>query len=171
MFHLQASVRQQERLCLRDDRDVEEDGGISCCSLGAQSLFTHSVPSPFPFCCSHSLSHTQASGDNNKNGYAQEMIEMLKKMKASDYYLPESLGLTSECKALLHKLLHPDWTKRVKIPEIMADAWFRTDLPPDALNMNDRYIANTRSCTQSEDGEGLPRLLGWVKWRGQEQYW
>lgn len=99
------------------------------------------------------------------------MIEMLKKMKASDYYLPESLGLTSECKALLHKLLHPDWTKRVKVPEIMADAWFRTDLPPDALNMNDRYIANTRSCTQSEDGEGLPRLLGWVKWRGQEQYW
>lgn len=82
---------------------------------------------------------------------------MLKKMKASDYYLPDSLNLTPECKGLLNKLLHPDWTKRVKIPEIMADPWFRTDLPPDALNMNDRYIANTRTCTQSEDGERASR--------------
>lgn len=80
---------------------------------------------------------------------------MLKKMKAQDYYLPDSLGLTSECKSLLQKLLHPDWTKRCKIPEIMQDPWFRTDLPPDALNMNDRYIANTRACTQSEDGTCL----------------
>jgi len=33
---------------------------------------------------------------------------------------------------------------------IMADPWFRTDLPPDALHMNDKYLANTRSCPQSE---------------------
>jgi len=33
---------------------------------------------------------------------------------------------------------------------IMADPWFRTDLPPDALNMNDKYLANTRTCAQSE---------------------
>lgn len=102
----------------------------------------------------------QASGESTKNGYAQEMIEMLKKMKSSDYYLPESLGLTPECKALLHKLLHPDWTKRVKIPEIMADPWFRTDLPPDALNMNERYLANTRTCTQTEAGGCSSRRLG-----------
>jgi len=78
---------------------------------------------------------------------------MLKKMKGQEYYLPDSLGLTPECKNLLRQLLHPDWEKRVKIAGIMADPWFRTDLPPDALNMNDRYIANTRTCTQTEDGE------------------
>lgn len=100
----------------------------------------------------------QASGESTKNGYAQEMIEMLKKMKSSDYYLPESLGLTPECKALLHKLLHPDWTKRVKMPEIMADPWFRTDLPPDALNMNERYLANTRTCAQTEAGGSSVRV-------------
>ena len=77
---------------------------------------------------------------------------MLKKMKNQEYYLPDSLGLTPECKNLLRQLLHPDWERRVKVGGIMADPWFRTDLPPDALNMNDRYIANTRTCTQSEDG-------------------
>jgi hypothetical protein len=83
------------------------------------------------------------------------MMEMLQKIKAADYYLPDSLGLSPECKALLKKLLHPDWKARVKIPEIMADPWFKQDLPPDALNMNDRYIANTRTCQQSEDGAWL----------------
>lgn len=90
---------------------------------------------------------------------------MLQKIKAADYYLPDSLGLSLECKALLKKLLHPDWKARVKIPEIMADPWFKADLPPDALNMNDRYIANTRTCQQSEDGawsrSAMMRGLPW----------
>jgi serine/threonine-protein kinase SRK2 len=98
----------------------------------------------------------QASGEGKGNGgYAQEIKEMLEKMKTQDYYLPDSLGLTPECKGLLQKLLHPDWSTRIKVAGIMADPWFQTDLPPDALNMNDRYIANTRTCTQSEDGEWL----------------
>lgn len=58
--------------------------------------------------------------------------------------------LSAECKNLLRQLLHPDSEKRVKMAGIMADPWFRTDLPPDALNMNDKYLANTRTCTQSE---------------------
>jgi serine/threonine-protein kinase SRK2 len=77
-------------------------------------------------------------------------MEMLKKMKAQEYHLPDSLNLTPECKALLRALLHPESDKRVKMAGIMADAWFRTDLPPDALNMNDKYLANTRPCPQSE---------------------
>lgn len=98
---------------------------------------------------------TQASDSAGKNGYGQEVFEMLKKMKNQEYYLPDSLGLTPECKNLLRQLLHPDWERRIKVAGIMADPWFRTDLPPDALHMNDRYIANTRTCTQSEDGEFL----------------
>lgn len=81
----------------------------------------------------------QASGEGKGNGgYAQEIKEMLEKMKTQDYYLPDSLGLTPECKGLLQKLLHPDWSTRIKVAGIMADPWFQTDLPPDALNMNDR---------------------------------
>ncbi|WIA16599.1 hypothetical protein OEZ85_013266 [Tetradesmus obliquus] len=83
-------------------------------------------------------------------GLGQEVMEMLKKMKAQEYHLPDSLNLTPECKALLKALLHPESEKRVKMAGIMADAWFRTDLPPDALNMNDKYLANTRPCPQSE---------------------
>ncbi|KAF6263511.1 kinase-like domain-containing protein [Scenedesmus sp. NREL 46B-D3] len=62
---------------------------------------------------------------SNGVGLGQEVMEMLKKMKAQD-------------------------EKRVKMAGIMADPWFRTDLPPDALNMNDKYLANTRPCPQSE---------------------
>jgi hypothetical protein len=83
-------------------------------------------------------------------GLGQEVMEMLKKMKAQEYHLPDSLNLTPECKALLRALLHPESEKRVKMAGIMADPWFRTDLPPDALNMNDKYLANTRPCPQSE---------------------
>ena len=58
---------------------------------------------------------------------------------------------STECKNLLRLLLHPDSDKRIKMQGIMADPWFRTDLPPDALNMNDKYLANTRTCVQTED--------------------
>lgn len=120
-----------------------------------------------PSCCFSPTLHTptQASGDTGKNGYGQEVMEMLKKMKGQEYFLPDSLGLTPECKNLLRQLLHPDWNERIKVAGIMADPWFRTDLPPDALNMNDRYIANTRTCTQSEDGALWRVALGWP-WAG-----
>jgi hypothetical protein len=98
--------------------------------------------------CAHHILLSHAAGEGA--GLGQEVMEMLKKMKAQEYHLPDSLNLTPECKALLRALLHPESDKRVKMAGIMADAWFRTDLPPDALNMNDKYLANTRPCPQSE---------------------
>lgn len=58
--------------------------------------------------------------------------------QAQDYYLPDALNLSPECKSLLRQLLHPDHEQRIRMPAIMGDAWFRTDLPPDALHMNDK---------------------------------
>eukprot|EP00879_Flechtneria_rotunda_P029286 GHRR01031625.1.p1 GENE.GHRR01031625.1~~GHRR01031625.1.p1 ORF type:complete len:152 (-),score=56.62 GHRR01031625.1:351-806(-) len=84
-------------------------------------------------------------------GLAQEVLDMLRKMKNQEYYLPDSLNLSPECKNLLKQLLHPEVEKRIKMQGIMADPWFRTDLPPDALNMNDKYLSQKqRSCPQSE---------------------
>ncbi|KIY97859.1 Snf1-like ser/thr protein kinase [Monoraphidium neglectum] len=75
---------------------------------------------------------------------------MLRKMKAREYALPESLGLSAPCVSLLRRLLEPDENARIVMEEIMQDPWFLTDLPPDALRMNDRYLASSRPCTQTE---------------------
>jgi hypothetical protein len=93
---------------------------------------------------------------SSKEGVGDEVVKMVKLMKASEYALPDSLGLTPECKALLKALLHPDSAQRITMAGIMADPWFRTDLPPDALTMNDRYIKNTRKCAQSDQGAAAP---------------
>ena len=88
--------------------------------------------------------------DVNLTGAFLCLQSAFRRMKAQDYALPDSLGLTPECRTLLKSLLHPDVATRIPMAGIMADPWFRTDLPPDALTMNDKYLANTRTCTQSE---------------------
>ena len=62
-------------------------------------------------------------------------------MHTQDYFLPDNLGLTPECKALLKQLLHPDQHQRISTQEILANPWFATDLPTEALTMNERYAA------------------------------
>ena len=83
-------------------------------------------------------------------GLGQEMMEMLQKMKTEDYHIPESLHLTPECCTLLRAMLQPNTEQRIKMSGIMSDPWFLTHLPPNAINMNDGYLAKPRPCAQTE---------------------
>jgi serine/threonine-protein kinase SRK2 len=93
------------------------------------------------------------------------MLEMLHKMKRQEYHMPDALGLSEACKALLQQMLQPDPAQRIRMADIMRDAWFLTHLPPNAINMNDGYLAKPRPCAQSEgDIRGIvqeaAKLLG-----------
>ncbi|GBF93316.1 sulfur stress regulator [Raphidocelis subcapitata] len=79
------------------------------------------------------------------------VASMLKAMRCRDYDLPEeALGLSPRCAALLRRLLEPDEGARIRLEEVLADPWFLTDLPPDALKMNDKYLASSRPCAQTD---------------------
>jgi serine/threonine-protein kinase SRK2 len=78
-------------------------------------------------------------------------MELLRKMKAQEYHLPDHVNLTQGCKALLRELLQPNPKRRVKMGGVLADPWFMTELPPDALTMNDRWLASKHACRQSEE--------------------
>ncbi|KAF6261783.1 hypothetical protein COO60DRAFT_1458938 [Scenedesmus sp. NREL 46B-D3] len=83
-------------------------------------------------------------------------------MKAQDYHLPDSLHITLGCRALLRALLHPDHMQRAKIADVMADPRFQKDLPPDALNMNAKYLADGRPCPQTEFDIQMMFGFGWA---------
>jgi hypothetical protein len=83
-------------------------------------------------------------------GLGQEMMDMLQKMKTEDYQIPPSLNLTPECCKLLRAMLQPHTEQRIKMSGIMSDPWFLTHLPPNAINMNDGYLAKPRPCAQTE---------------------
>lgn len=87
---------------------------------------------------------------DDENALALGVVNMLKKMKSRDFELPPSLGLSPACSSLLRRLLEPDENARIRMEEIMQDPWFLTDLPPDALKMNDKYLASSRPCQQTE---------------------
>lgn len=87
---------------------------------------------------------------------------MLARMKGRDYELPAALGLSEPCKSLLHAMLQPDPQARVKMAGIMADPWFLTHLPPNAINMNEGYLAKPRPCAQVQcvlGGVGCRRVV------------
>ncbi len=46
--------------------------------------------------------------------------------------------------------LHSRHLMCAAIAGIMSHPWFLADLPADALNMNDRYLASSKPCAQSE---------------------
>jgi serine/threonine-protein kinase SRK2 len=102
------------------------------------------------FCICH-LPRCEPQNNNDQGiGLGQEMMEMLQKMKTQDYKIPESLNLTPECCKLLHAMLQPSIDQRMKMAGIMSDPWFLTHLPPNAINMNDGYLAKPRPCAQTE---------------------
>lgn len=50
---------------------------------------------------------------------------------------------------LLPRMVHPNPNPNPQTPT-PQDSWFLTDLPPDALRMNDKYLASSRPCHQTE---------------------
>jgi serine/threonine-protein kinase SRK2 len=76
---------------------------------------------------------------------------MLKKMKSRQLDLPDHLGLTPGCVALLRRLLEPEPETRVTITDIMRDPWFCEELPAGAGDMNATYLGLPPLTAQSAD--------------------
>ena len=54
-----------------------------------------------------------------------------------EYEFPSHVKVSRECRDLLSKILVPDPTKRITIPEIQRHPWYLKDLPPGVAEMND----------------------------------
>jgi serine/threonine protein kinase len=70
----------------------------------------------------------------------QEFIAMLEQMVGCQYEIPDSFGLSEDCKDLLRRMLMPEPHKRISTEDILAHRWFNTNLPPEAATMNDRCL-------------------------------
>ncbi len=51
-------------------------------------------------------------------------------MIAQNYTIPESLGISSECRELLKSMLLPKPASRITLEEILANPWFKCVGPP-----------------------------------------
>jgi serine/threonine-protein kinase SRK2 len=54
--------------------------------------------------------------------------------------IPQTTILSPECHALLHQLLNPNPAERISVEGIIANPWFRQDLEPGVLEMNEQYL-------------------------------
>ncbi|MEW5305611.1 MAG: hypothetical protein WDW38_008094 [Sanguina aurantia] len=71
----------------------------------------------------------------------REVVQMLERMEAQHYTIPTNVGLSPEVCALLKRMLLPDPSKRISIDQVVQDPWFTTNLPPDAVRMNSKYLS------------------------------
>eukprot|EP00878_Enallax_costatus_P016044 GHUV01016820.1.p1 GENE.GHUV01016820.1~~GHUV01016820.1.p1 ORF type:complete len:378 (+),score=126.63 GHUV01016820.1:1498-2631(+) len=73
----------------------------------------------------------------------EEMLQALltAQLSAQDLTIPDSAKLSPYCVDLMMQLLQPDRTRRIAMEDILAHPWFQTDLPPNALTMNQGYVA------------------------------
>lgn len=56
--------------------------------------------------------------------------------------------LSPPCADLVRRLLDPNPTTRISIPEIIQHPWHKIGLPPTAEKMNDVYMQVTSESTQ-----------------------
>lgn len=71
---------------------------------------------------------------------AADMFQMLQRMQRSEYYIPQDVYLTDECRDILSQLLNPAPTKRITTEGILTHPWFQLNLPEKALEMNKSYL-------------------------------
>jgi len=75
------------------------------------------------------------------------------------YSFPSDVALTPDCRDLLHRMLLPDPSERIKIPEILRHPWFIANLPPRATAMNDRYLAATEAAPGAQSQEAIHAVI------------
>jgi len=64
--------------------------------------------------------------------------------------IPQNVNISQECHALLQQLLNPDPAQRITVQGILDNPWFRVDLAPGLLEMNQRLLAGQHllECSQ-----------------------
>jgi hypothetical protein len=78
--------------------------------------------------------------------------------------------ISSECRDLLCRTLVADPAQRISMSDIQRHRWFLTNLPPEAVSMNDNYLADDDfSGVQTE--EEIKTILHKVGWVGAWGCW
>ncbi len=87
------------------------------------------------------------------------------------------MEISAECRDLLCRTLVADPRQRISMADIQRHCWFLTNLPPEAVSMNDNYLADDDfSGVQTKEeiqailhqvgrGCGLGWGRGWGCWR------
>jgi hypothetical protein len=69
-----------------------------------------------------------------------DVILMLERMVSQGYDLFLDAPVSQPCRDLLQHMLAPDPTQRISVSGITVHPWFQSNLPPDALAMNEVYL-------------------------------
>ena len=88
-----------------------------------------------------------AGQQENERQISMKILRIL----GAQWSFPSEILTSPECKDLLAKILVADPTQRLTIRGIVEHSWFQMGLPPNAMSMNDAYLAsNNYSGMQSE---------------------
>lgn len=83
----------------------------------------------------------------------QRVQAMMGRILSMQWSMPADVPITPECRDLLTRLLEADPMRRATMQQISQHPWFLQNLPPDALAMNQNFLANADySMVQSVDG-------------------
>lgn len=84
----------------------------------------------------------ESAASRNAQGKAR-MDSMMQRILRMEWSIPADVEVSPECRDLLCKLLVGDPRHRLTMAQIQQHPWFLTNLPPDALAMNDNFLAHT----------------------------
>jgi serine/threonine-protein kinase SRK2 len=82
---------------------------------------------------------TQQGPHQNQATRIQYMMDRISRMQLA---LPDSVEISPECRDLLCRTLVADPSARITMSDIQRHRWFLTNLPPEAVSMNDNYLAD-----------------------------
>lgn len=94
---------------------------------------------------------------------------MMQRILHTEWSIPADVDVTPECRDLLRKLLVGDPSKRLSMVAIQKHPWFLANLPPDALAMNDNFLAHT-DFTGVQSEEDIKAVLTSAQTPGPSKY-
>mmetsp|Transcript_36962 Transcript_36962/g.108960 ORF Transcript_36962/g.108960 Transcript_36962/m.108960 type:complete len:397 (-) Transcript_36962:288-1478(-) len=102
----------------------------------------------YPFDASHAKP-APAAGQDPQKARTDGMISRIMHMQWS---IPDEVPISPECRDLLLHLIVKDPKERYTMAQIQQHKWFVTNLPPDALLMNQQCLSNINyTGVQSEE--------------------
>ena len=128
-------------------------------SLGV-SLFTmlfgmnpFDTPHPDPATEAAQMSAISAGQQGSRAlGHLQEQMKILRILGAQ-WSFPSEISISTPCADLLKKIIVAEPARRLTIRGIVEHSWFQTDLPPNAMSMNDTYLSSDNYCDMQSEQE------------------
>lgn len=99
----------------------------------------------------------------------QRVQHMMNRILAMQWNIPHDADISVECKDLLCRMLVPEPSQRITMQQIQHHPWFLTHLPPDAVSMNDNFLANN-DYTGVQSIEDIQAILRTARIPGPGKY-